>query len=151
VSARPGRAARPSDPAPAHFARGSDCPTAAARQLRQPAGGLPMDIEVDVHTVPGMLTALRLPSFQRHWSELACPRGLLVLSLWQHLLTQGKLRFPAAASLLGHPRQQTFQVSGLRQHPRHLRQQIAELYGVLTSARTRVPCDRSAEGRKSSD
>jgi DNA replication protein DnaC len=30
-----------------------------------------MTIEVDVHKLPVMLTALRLPSFQRHWSELA--------------------------------------------------------------------------------
>lgn len=30
-----------------------------------------MSIEVDVRTLPTMLTALRLPSFQRHWSELA--------------------------------------------------------------------------------
>lgn len=30
-----------------------------------------MSIEVDIHTLPAMLTALRLPSFHRHWSELA--------------------------------------------------------------------------------
>lgn len=30
-----------------------------------------MSVEVDVHTLPAMLTALRLPSFQRHWNELA--------------------------------------------------------------------------------
>lgn len=30
-----------------------------------------MRIEVDLHTLPAMLTALRLPSFHRHWNELA--------------------------------------------------------------------------------
>jgi DNA replication protein DnaC len=30
-----------------------------------------MRIEVDVHTLPTMPTALRLPGFRRHWSELA--------------------------------------------------------------------------------
>jgi DNA replication protein DnaC len=30
-----------------------------------------MTMQVDVHKLPVMLTALRLPSFQRHWQELA--------------------------------------------------------------------------------
>lgn len=30
-----------------------------------------MSVHVDIHTLPAMLTALRLPSFQRHWSDLA--------------------------------------------------------------------------------
>lgn len=30
-----------------------------------------MNAEVDIHTLPAMLTALRLPSFQRYWSDLA--------------------------------------------------------------------------------
>jgi len=27
--------------------------------------------EVDIHTLPGMLTALRLPSFHKLWAEIA--------------------------------------------------------------------------------
>jgi hypothetical protein len=27
--------------------------------------------EVDIHTLPGMLTALRLPSFRKLWAEIA--------------------------------------------------------------------------------
>ncbi|GLS40647.1 hypothetical protein GCM10010869_62440 [Mesorhizobium tianshanense] len=30
-----------------------------------------MTVQVDVHKLPVMLTALRLPSFQGHWQELA--------------------------------------------------------------------------------
>ena len=30
-----------------------------------------MTVEVDIHKLPVMLTALRLPSFQRHWQEIA--------------------------------------------------------------------------------
>jgi DNA replication protein DnaC len=45
-------------------------------QLRRPAGGPRMTAPaaprpVDVHALPTMLTALRLPSFQRHWQALA--------------------------------------------------------------------------------
>ena len=49
-----------------------------ARQLRRPAGGARMTVPsthdpraVDVHALPAMLTALRLPSFHRHWPTLA--------------------------------------------------------------------------------
>ena len=27
--------------------------------------------EIDIHTLPGMLTALRLPSFHKLWAEIA--------------------------------------------------------------------------------
>ena len=69
--ARSGSVARPDHPARTRHSRRRDGRPDAAGQLRQPAGGQPMSVEVDVHTLPAMLTALRLPSFQRHWNELA--------------------------------------------------------------------------------
>ena len=45
---------------------------AGARQLRRPIGGPAVAArEVDVHKLPAMLTALRLPSFQAHWQNFA--------------------------------------------------------------------------------
>jgi len=50
-----------------------DVPVAhRARQLRRPPGSAAMTArEVDVHKLPAMLTALRLPSFQAHWQDFA--------------------------------------------------------------------------------
>ncbi len=46
-----------------------------AGQLRRPAGDAPMTAltarEIDIHALPSMLTALRLPSFHKLWPEIA--------------------------------------------------------------------------------
>ena len=70
--ARRARPARPARAAGPRSARRRPRRAHRAGQLRRPAGGARMTArEIDVHTLPSMLTALRLPSFTRRWQGFA--------------------------------------------------------------------------------
>ena len=86
-------------------------------------------VEVDVHKLPAMLTALRLPSFQRHWADIAAradtqgwPAARFLAALAEYELAERETRriqrHLNAARLPGGKTLATFDVTALPSVPK---------------------------------